>query len=285
MRHARTGTCERGDVRVVHVDAVGHPHVLAEPAGGLEVVGRPHPEQLLAELLLFDGLRAVGVQTDPLGAGQFRTVAHQFGGDGERGAGCDGDLGHRVERGVVVGVHGRGGGFERGVEGLHREVRRESAVALAAVHGASGEREPYARVAGGADDRPGQVAGAPGEDVVVVHRRGDTAARHHRERALCRRADHRLVDAGPGRVERDEPVEEVGVGGETPGDPLVEVVVGVDESGVTRWPVPSMRRTTPVRPSGRGPRRRTRCGSQRRRRGRGRTRCRTRRRWRSRSSR
>src|SRR5690606_39914759 len=39
---AGPGAGEGGDVGVVHVDAVRHPHVLAEPAGGLEVVGRAH---------------------------------------------------------------------------------------------------------------------------------------------------------------------------------------------------------------------------------------------------
>src|SRR3954469_6582071 len=45
---ARLRPGERGDVGVVHVDAVRHPHVLAEPAGRLEVLGRAHAEQFLA---------------------------------------------------------------------------------------------------------------------------------------------------------------------------------------------------------------------------------------------
>jgi hypothetical protein len=61
-------------------------------------------------------------------------------------------------------------------------------------------------------------------------RGGDSAAGHHRERALRGGADHRLVDARPGRVQGDEPVEEVVVGGQAPGDPLVEVVVRVDQA-------------------------------------------------------
>src|SRR5690606_26431276 len=100
---------------------------------------------------------------------------------------------------------------------LDGEVRGQSAVLLAAVHGAAGEGEAHAQVPGCADDGAGQVAGAVREDVVVVHGGGDAAAGHHREGAPRRRVHHRLVDAGPGRVEGDEPVEQVVVGGQAPG--------------------------------------------------------------------
>lgn len=128
---------------------------------------------------------------------------------------------------------GRG---ERALGGLHGEVRRQAAVLLAAVHGAAGEGEAHTHVGGGTDDGPGQVTGVHRVHVVVVHGGGDTAAGHHRQRAPGRGAHHLLVDPGPGRVERDEPVEEVVVGRETPGDPLVEVVVGVDETGRDQVP-------------------------------------------------
>ena len=141
------GAGEGGDVGVVHVDAVRHPHVLAEPAGRLEVVGRAHAEQFLAELLLLDGLRAVRVQAHALAAGQLGALAQQFGGDREGRAGGDGDLGHRVEGGVVVLVDGRLGGGERALEGLDGEVRRQAAVLLAAVHRAAGEGEADAHLA------------------------------------------------------------------------------------------------------------------------------------------
>lgn len=231
MRDTGLGTGERGDVGVVHVDAVRHPHVLAEPAGRLEVVGRAHAEQFLAELLFLDGLRAVRVQAHTQAAGQLGALLQQLGGDREGGAGGDGDLGHRVEGRVVELLDGRLGVGESALEGLDGVVRRQAAVLLAAVHGAAGEGEADAHLGGGADDRAGEVAGALGEDVVVVHRGGHTALGHRGQGALRGRVRHLLVDARPGRVQRDEPVEEVVVGGQATRDPLVEVVVRVDQTG------------------------------------------------------
>lgn len=176
---AGAGAGEGRDVGVVHVDAVRHPHVGAEPAGGLEVVGGAHAEQLLAELLLLDGLAAVGVQAYALAPRQLGALAHQLGGDRERRAGRDRDLRHRVEGGVVVPVDRLLGGGQRPFEGLDGEVRRQAAVRLAPVHGAPGEGEAYAHLGGGPDDGAGQVAGAPREDVVVVRGGGDAAAGHH----------------------------------------------------------------------------------------------------------
>src|SRR5690606_21262637 len=166
---AGTGAGEGGDVGVVHVDAVRHPHVLAEPAGGLEVVGGAHAELVVAVLLLLPGLRAVGVQAHPEPAGQSGGLAQQFGGDGEGRAGGDGDLRHRVGGGVVVPGDGLLGGGEGLVEGHDGEVGGQAAVLFAAVHGAPGEGEAHTHVTGGGDDRAGQVAGAAREDVVVVH--------------------------------------------------------------------------------------------------------------------
>lgn len=88
----------------------------------------------------------------------------------------------------MVLVDGRLGGGEGTFEGLDGEVRRQPAVLLAAVHGAAGEGEADAHLAGGPDDGAGQVAGAPREDVVVVHGGGDTAAGHHGEEP-CAAAD------------------------------------------------------------------------------------------------
>jgi hypothetical protein len=44
-------------------------------------------------------------------------------------------------------------------------------------------------------------------------------------------ADAALVDAGPHRVQRGEPLEQRGVDGQAAGGPLVEVLVGVDQTG------------------------------------------------------
>ncbi len=231
MGDAGPGLGELGDVGVVHVDAVRHPDVLAEPADRLEVVGRAHPEQLLAEGLLLGRLGAVGVQPDPLAAGEFGGLAQQPGGDRERRAGRERDLQHRVGGGVVVAVDGLLGGGEDRVQLLDGVVRGQAAVLLAAVHRAAQRGEPQAQLLDGLDLGAEDVAAVLGEHVVVVGGGGAAGLEERGGGTLGGGVHEPVVDPGPGRVEGDQPVEEDVVLGQAAGDPLVEVVVGVDQAG------------------------------------------------------
>ena len=76
-----------------------------------------------------------------------------------------------------------------------------------------------------------QVAGVAREDVVVVHRGGAARAREGSQ-AGARRGPLRLgVDPRPDGIELDEPLEQRRLLREPARDPLVQVVVGVDEPG------------------------------------------------------
>ena len=68
------------------------------------------------------------------------------------------------------------------------------------------------------------------EDVVVVHRGRAAGPGELDERSGRARAHRVLVEAAPDRVERREPLEQRVVDGEAAGQPLVEVMVGVDQS-------------------------------------------------------
>ena len=134
-------------------------------------------------------------------------------------------------RGVVEPVHGVGRGGEDRVEVLDDVVRRQAALRPAEVHRAAGRHEPQADGARGLDLGGEQVATVGREDVVVVHRRRAAGLREPAE-AGRRGGGHRLlVDAAPHRVEGRQPLEERRVDGEAAGDPLVQVVVGVDQPG------------------------------------------------------
>ncbi len=99
----------------------------------------------------------------------------------------------------------------------------------AEVHRAAGRHEPQPDRSGAVDLGGEQVAAVGREDVVVVHRRRAPGLREPAEPA-GRGGRHRLlVDAAPHRVERGQPLEEGRVDGEAAGDPLVQVVVGVDQ--------------------------------------------------------
>jgi hypothetical protein len=213
------------------MDAVGEPDVRAQPAQRVDVLDGRAAEPLAAERLLVVGLRQVGVQPDALVPGQLGGLVEQVGGDRERRAGGDADAQHRVRRRVVVPVDRGGRGVEDRVDLLHHVVRGQPAPAPAEVHRAAGGQEPEPDGPRRLDLGGEQVAAVGGEDVVVVHRRGAAGPRQLRERAGRPDARGVLVEAGPHRVERGQPLEERVVGGLSPGQPLVEVVVGVHQPG------------------------------------------------------
>ena len=69
---------EARDLALGQVHAVREPDVVAEPAELLEVLDRPHAEQLQAERLLLDGLGHVRVQPHAARAGELRRLGHQL---------------------------------------------------------------------------------------------------------------------------------------------------------------------------------------------------------------
>ena len=89
MRDAGARLAEPRDLGVGEVHAVREPDVVAEPAELLEVLDRPHAEQLQAERLLLDGLGHVGMKTDVLARGRIprsRPSARGVTLNGEQGA-------------------------------------------------------------------------------------------------------------------------------------------------------------------------------------------------------
>lgn len=240
MRGAGTGLGEDVDVAVAQVNGVGEPHVRAEPAELLHVVDRALPDLPQAVLLLVEGLGKVRVQAYPLGPGQRGGLGHQVGTDGERRAGGDRDAEPGGEGRVVVGVDGLGRGVEDLVEPFDHHVRRQATLRPTPVHRASGGVEAEPDLPGRLDLRGEQIP-APGREDVVMVAGGGAAGQGQIAQPRARRALHHLgVHRGPHLVERRQPLEQRGVLGEPLGGPLVEVVVGVDQAGVARQPVPSI---------------------------------------------
>ena len=207
------------------------PHVRADPAEVLEVLGGAAAERLTAEGVLLERLREVGVQAYPPVARQRGCLAHQLGGDRERRAGCHRDPQHRVGRRVVVAVDGLGRGTERRIPVLDDVVRRQSALGAAEVHRAAAGMEPQPDPAGGVDLRREHVAAVAGEHVVVVGARRAPGAGQPTQAGGRRGADDLGVDPGPHGIELGEPAEQALLLREAPGGPLVEVVVGVHQAG------------------------------------------------------
>ncbi len=230
MGDAGPGLADTADRGVVEVNAVGQPDVRAGPAVPVQVLGGRAAEPLPTVRVLFDGLRAVRVHPDATPPGQVSPAAEQFGRDRERRAGRHRHPDHRVRCRVVVGVDGPLGLGQRGLGVLDRGVGGQAALRAAQVHRAPGRLEADAQLAGGPDLRTDQVAGPAGEHVVVVGGGAAPAGQQGGDRGPRGGAGGRLIDPAPDRVQGLQPLEQVRLLRHPPGQPLVEVVVGVDQA-------------------------------------------------------
>jgi hypothetical protein len=126
--------------------------------------------------------------------------------------------------------------IEDPVDVLHHVVGWQTALAGPQVHRPPCREEPQPDRPGGLDLGTEQVAAVRGEDVVVVRRRRTPRPCQLHEGAGRADADRVLVEAPPHRVERGQPLEQRVVDGRAAGQPLVEVVVRVDQAGGRQAP-------------------------------------------------
>ena len=130
----------------------------------------------------------------------------------------------------MVGVDGPFGPGERRLGRLDREVGRQAALGLAQVHRPACGLEAEAEFPSGLDLRAEQVPGAAREDVGMVGGGGAAAGQQGCDGPARRGVHHLLVDPGPDRVQLREPLEQGGLLRTAPGQPLVEVVMRVNQA-------------------------------------------------------
>ena len=87
MGNAGTGLGQDAQLLVIEVDAVGIPHILANPAQALHIFQRTDTLALEHEVFLILGLTQVGVQAHAVLPGQNGAFTQQVSRDGEGGAG------------------------------------------------------------------------------------------------------------------------------------------------------------------------------------------------------
>ena len=118
--------------------------------------------------------------------------------------------------------------------GLHHAVRGQATVFFAQGHGAPGGRKTHAQLLGRLELGAHEVARhLGGVDIVVVRGRG-AAGFEQLAHGQQRRIVHRLlIQVLPDFIEIDQPVEKFGIlyRRQVAGQGLVEVVVGIDETG------------------------------------------------------
>ncbi len=116
------------------------------------------------------------------------------------------------------------------IEFFHDVIRWQAAGTLAEIH------RPTARVESKADLRSRgdlgleNVAGVAGNDVVVVGGGRTSGFRQPREAAGGRHVDGVGVDTCPDGVQGGQPLEKRRVRGQASGDPLVEMMMCVDQT-------------------------------------------------------
>jgi hypothetical protein len=130
----------------------------------------------------------------------------------------------------VEAVDRLGAGGEDRVAVLGHLVGRQAALGAAEVHRAAARVEAHVQLSRRLDLDLEQVLGVLRKDVVVVGARAAAGAQERGEAGAGGGALDARVDAGPGRVELLEPLEQRRLLGEAARGPLVEVVVAVDEA-------------------------------------------------------
>ena len=172
VAHARAGLGEDAQLLVVEVDAVGEPNVVAGPAETLHVLERTDALTREHEVFFVLRLAQVGVQTHTELTGEDGAFTQQVGADGERRAGRERDAVHCTEAAVMVLRDDALGILHDLVDRLHHAVRRQAAVLLGEIHGATGGVEAHAHQLSRPELGADQIPRPGGEDIVVVEAGG-----------------------------------------------------------------------------------------------------------------
>ena len=232
--NAGTGLGQDAQLLVIEVDAVGIPHILADPAQALHIFQRTDTLALEHEVFLILGLTQVGVQAHAVLPGQNGTFAQQVGRDGEGGAGGQGYPVHGTIGGIVVLLDDPGGVLHDLLHGLHHAVRGQAAVLHTQVHAATAAVHADAQLIGGGKLGAQQVAGVGGEYIMMVKAGGAAVLHQLAHAGEGGETNHITVQIFPNFVESFEPVEQLHVLhlGKIAGKDLVEMMVGVHQAGI-----------------------------------------------------
>ena len=235
MAHAGAGLCQDLELLVIEMDAVGIPDVGACPAQALHVRQGPQSHFFQGVPLLVLGLAQVGVQAHAVLPRQDRALPQQVRRDGEGRAGRQRQPAHGLEGRVVIFGNQLDAVAHDFVHALHHGIRRQAAVLLGQIHAAAGEVHPHTqqlrRLGLCADEVPGVLR----EHIVVVKDGGAAVLQQLSHPYGGGKTDGILIQPLPDLVERYQPVKQLHILhlGQIPGKDLIEMVMGVDQAGVT----------------------------------------------------
>ena len=240
VRHARARFGQRGQLRVVEVDAVRVEHVRPDPAQAFHIGKRPQPGAREREALLVLRLAQVRVQPHAVGARERRALTQQVRRDGERRARREHHLPHGQGRRVVIRLDQAAAVGQDGVRLLHDGIRRQPAVLFRQAHAAARGVQADAQRRGRLELRVDEPGLPGGEHIVVVKTRRAAKAHqlgHAGKRALVNGV---RVQIGPDAVERGEPVEQLHALhlGQVAREVLVQVVVRVHQPRIHQQRAP-----------------------------------------------
>ncbi|SIA01068.1 Uncharacterised protein [Mycobacteroides abscessus subsp. abscessus] len=230
MRDTGSRAGKPGDGRVIEVDTVREPHVGTEPTQLLHIVEWTTSESLGTVHGFVLGLRQMGVQSHTALASQQRGLTQQIRAYRERRARRQTDTHHGARCWVMPACDGRVAGLQRGVDRLHQTIGRQATGRPAQIHRSPGGVEPQADLPCCLDLGFQQISCTRGEHIVVVCRGGASRKCQPAQRALGCHMQAVRIDPLPDRVQGSKPLEERVIGGKPAGDPLVQMVMRVDQS-------------------------------------------------------
>ena len=234
--HAGAGLRQQAQLLVVEVDAVGEPHVVAQPAQPRHVLQRADALPLQHEVLLILRLAQVGVEPHTVLPRQERALPQQLRRHGEGGAGSQSYAVHGTVAVVVVFLNAADAVRHDLVHRLHHAVRRQPAVLFAEIHAAPAGVHPDTQRVGGGKLAFQQVAAVGGKNVVMVEAGGAAMLHQLPHTGEAGQAHHVPVQIFPYLVQRPQPVEQLHALHlrQIPGEHLIQVVVGVHQTGIAQ---------------------------------------------------
>ena len=178
----------------------------------------------------------MGVQPNVVLSGQDSALTQQLRRHGERRAGGQCHTAHGAVAVIVVFLDTADAVCHDLVYRLHHAIRRQAAVLDAQVHAAPAHVEANAQLPCGAALCAQQVTAMGGEHIVVVKAGGAAMLHQFAHAGQAGQANYILIQVFPDLIQGLQPVKQLHVLHlrQIAGEHLVQVVVGVDQTGVAQ---------------------------------------------------
>ena len=230
MRNPASCFGEHRDFRIVDVNRVGEPDIIAYPAKLLHQTRRTQFVLLEGKLLFVGGFSQVRVQTDLVLPRHLGGFDHKVVGDREWRAGRQYDSGHRPVIRIMVGFNDALAVLEDGRFFFDAAIGRQATLGLALGHTAARGMKTHTHTGCGMDGIINRAT--VGKYVLVIKSGGAARERQFGQTDLNGQLDVIRPHPRPHRIKYFQPVPDIAVlrGRDDTRKVLVQVMVSVDQT-------------------------------------------------------